>query len=217
LTATGTEDSSLIIYVTSNDTDLDNAIVSITGLTQVSTGGTLSVTNSTGVLYTPVANYCTTTPLTFTYQSVDQSGALSNTATGSFTVTCVNDAPVAIADTGATARNTNILLDVLSNDLDVDHTGGELSVTGITSITGGVASLSGTSVLFTPTVGVCGTGSFTYQTEDASGATSNTTTGTVTISCTNTAPVAVDDSLTLAEDASATALNIISNDTDSDA
>jgi hypothetical protein len=125
--------------------------------------------------------------------------------------------PVAVFDTGATARNTNILLDVLSNDLDVDHTGGELSVTGITSITGGVASLSGTSVLFTPTVGVCGTGSFTYQTEDASGATSNTTTGTVTISCTNTAPVAVDDSLTLLEDASATALNIISNDTDSDA
>ncbi len=43
-TATGTEDTLLTIFVTSNDTDVDNAIASITGLTQPSTGGTLSIT-----------------------------------------------------------------------------------------------------------------------------------------------------------------------------
>ena len=103
-TATGTEESTLTLSVLSNDTDSDNipSELSLTGLTQVATGGTLTISGTTQVLYTPTANFCTSTPLTFTYQTEDSSGALSNTATGSFTVTCVNDAPVAIDDLDGT-------------------------------------------------------------------------------------------------------------------
>lgn len=79
-TATGTEDTNLTIFVTANDTDVDNTITSITGLTQPSTGGTLSITGTTNVLYVPTSNYCTSTPLTFTYRAVDASGSLSNIA-----------------------------------------------------------------------------------------------------------------------------------------
>ena len=150
-TATGTEDTLLTIFVTSNDTDVDNAIASITGLTQPSTGGTLSITLGVNVLYTPTANFCTSTPLTFTYRAVDASSSQSNIATGSFIVNCVNDAPVANNDSNTTSRNTNVTTFVLANDTDLDHALTALSVTGITSITGGTASIVGTGVLFTPT------------------------------------------------------------------
>ncbi len=214
-TATGTEDTSFTIFVTSNDTDVDNAITSITGLTQPLTGGTVSITGSTNVLFVPTANYCTSTPLTFNYRAVDASGALSNISTGSVTITCVNDAPIAVNDSASTNRNVNVLVPVLSNDTDIDHTLVQLSVTGITSITGGIASISGTGILFTPTAGICGTGTFNYRALDASGSTSNIATGTVTINCTNTAPVAVSQLLTIAEDNTGS-LNLLSGATDAD-
>lgn len=201
--------------VTSNDTDLDNVITSITGLTQPGTGATLTL-SGLDILATPSLNFCSATPETFTYQVRDASGATSNVATGSFTITCVNDAPVAIADTDATMRNTAVLVTVLSNDTDVDHTNSQLAINSVTGVTLGTPTISGTGVLFTPSAGLCGTGVFTYQAQDASGSTSNIATGTVTISCSNSAPTAVNDSLTVAEDASATSLNIISNDTDAD-
>lgn len=214
-TATGTEDTNLIILVTANDTDVDNTITSITGLTQPSTGGTVSITGATNVLFVPTANYCTSTPLTFQYRAVDASGATSNLATVSFTVTCVNDAPVAVNDSASTNRNVNVQIPVLANDTDIDHTLAQLSVTGVTSITGGVASISGTGILFTPTAGICGTGTFNYRAQDASGATSNIATGTVTINCTNSAPVAMNQGMSLVEDGTGS-VNLLSGATDAD-
>ena len=81
----------------------------------------------------------------------------------------MNDNPVATNDSATTNRNTNVTTFVLANDTDVDHTLAQLSVTGVTSITGGIASISGTGVLFVPTVNACGTGTFTYRALDASG------------------------------------------------
>jgi hypothetical protein len=62
---------------------------------------------------------------------------------------------------------------------------------------------------------VCGTGTFNYRALDASGATSNIATGTVTINCTNTAPVAVSQVLTISEDGTGS-LNLLSGATDAD-
>ena len=128
-TATGTEDTNLTIFVTANDTDVDNAITSITGLTQPLTGGTVSITGSTNVLYVPTANFCTSSPITFQYRAQDASGTTSALTTVSLTVTCQNDAPVAINDTATTNRNVNVQIPVLANDTDVDHTLAQLSVT----------------------------------------------------------------------------------------
>lgn len=80
-TSTGTEDTNLVIPVTANDTDVDNTITSITGLTQPSTGGVVSITGGTSVLFVPTLDFCTSTPLTFTYQAQDGSGGLSSIAT----------------------------------------------------------------------------------------------------------------------------------------
>ena len=49
-----------------------------------------------------------------------------------------------------------------------------------------------------------------------SGATSNSATGTILIACSNSAPTANDDSATITEDASATLIDLTSNDTDPD-
>ena len=68
-------------------------------------------------------------------------------ATGTVTVTCVNDAPVAVDDTASTNRNVTVTVSVLANDTDVDSgtaLGGTLSVTGLVSVSGGIASISGT-------------------------------------------------------------------------
>ena len=144
-TATGTEDTLTLIDVLSNDTDSDHAAnqLSLTGLTQPSTGGTLTL-SGTEVLYTPTANFCTSTPLTFTYQARDASGSTSNIATGSFVVDCVNDTPVALNDSDATIRNTSVLVNVLSNDTDSDHINSDLSVNSVTSVTLGTPTISGT-------------------------------------------------------------------------
>ncbi len=68
-----TEDTVSTIPVFANDIDVDGTLVSLTGLTQPSTGGTLSI-SGTGVLFTPIANYCSSTSSTFTYQALDNSG-----------------------------------------------------------------------------------------------------------------------------------------------
>ncbi|MBP9779643.1 S-layer homology domain-containing protein, partial [Candidatus Gracilibacteria bacterium] len=60
-----------------------------TGLTQPSTGGTLTISGTTEVRYTPTANFCSVTPLTFTYRTEDVGNATSNIATGSFIVNCI--------------------------------------------------------------------------------------------------------------------------------
>lgn len=62
----------------------------------------------------------------------------------------------------------------------------------MTSVTGGSATASGTQVRFVPTPDFCGTGTFTYRANDGS-ANSNVATGTVTITCVNDSPVAVND------------------------
>lgn len=217
-TATGTEDTTLLISVLSNDTDTDHLLseLTITGLTQPLTGGTLTTSGTTQVRYTPDANFCTSTPLTFTYQAIDASGSLSSTATGSFVVTCVNDTPVALDDLDGTMRNTSVLIDVLSNDTDSDNIASELSITGITSAVLGTPVIQSGRVLYTPFVGLCGTGSFDYQTEDSSNALSPPATVLITINCINDAPVATNDTETVSEDSLSNIFTPLANDTDTD-
>lgn len=121
-----------------------------------------------------------------------------------------------MADTGATSRNTDTEIAVLTNDEDPDHATGSLTITGLTNGSLGTVSLSGTNVVFSPTPALCGTGTFTYQLEDGSGATSNIATGTLTINCSNSAPTAVNDSAIVSEDSTNNPINLIANDTDPD-
>ena len=198
------------------------------------TGGT-AVLNANGtVTFTPDANF--NGPASFSYIATD--GVLNSTS-GAVTVNvaAVNDAPVAVADTG-TAVEAGVVAgsdatgNVLANDTDVD-TGDTKTVT----TTGAVVGTHGTLTLnadgsysyavnnadlavnalrlSTDTL----TDTFSYTMSDAAGATSSANLA-ITIHGANDAPVAIDDTGTAVEAGVAAGSNatgnVLANDTDVD-
>jgi Ca2+-binding RTX toxin-like protein len=89
------------------------------------------------------------------------------------TVTPVNDAPVAGDDSSSANQNTTLTLlsgNLLANDTDVD--GGALSITAVSNSVNGTVTLNNNgNVVFTPTTGFSGNGSFNYSVSDGNGGT----------------------------------------------
>jgi large repetitive protein len=109
--------------------------------------GTLSGSGATRT-YTPDPDYFGDD--SFTYKAND--GSLdSNEATVNITVNAVNDAPVAKDDTAMTDEDTSALIDVLSNDEDVDD-GDTLSVSSFTQPSHGQVSLDSGKLRYEPTL-----------------------------------------------------------------
>lgn len=100
-------------------------------------------------------------------------------------LTITNAAPVAVADTASTAKNTALILSTLKgNDTDADLD--TLTITGVTAGTGGTVSLGvGGVVTFTPTLNFVGTATFTYAINDGWG---GTATGNVSVTVADTLP-----------------------------
>ena len=143
----------------------------------------------------------------------------SNAATVTITVTAVNDAPVAVADSYATDEDTPLTVaapGVLGNDTDVD--GDPLTALVVTQPANGTLALNATgSFTYTPNANFNGSDSFTYKANDGT-ADSNVATVTITVSAVNDAPVAVADSYATTEDTPLTvaAPGVLGNDTDAD-
>ncbi|WP_168494164.1 cadherin-like domain-containing protein, partial [Anabaena sp. UHCC 0204] len=93
--------------------------------------------------------------------------------TFNLTVTPVNDAPVAGDDSFSANQNTPLTLlsgDLLANDTDVDSP--TLSISAVSnSVNGSVTINSSGDVVFTPTTGFSGDGSFSYTVSDGNGGT----------------------------------------------
>jgi len=163
----------------------------------------------------------------------------SGTQAVTFTITGTNDAPVAVADTGATTENATLTVGasgVLFNDTDVDtpdtHSVSAVNGVGADVATGVAGTYGGTftiaangSYTFNPGTafdylaqGETATTSVDYTNTDNNGLSSSSTL-TVTVTGTNDAPVAVADigatteNLTMTVDA---ANGVLSNDTDLD-
>jgi len=111
-------------------------------------------------------------------------------------VTNVNDAPVANDDTTSTDEDTDIVIDVLTNDTDAD-VGDTLTITGLSSVVNGMAVILNDQVTFTPTANVNGTGSFTYTMSD--GVISDNANVTITINSINDLPVISGSPATLVD------------------
>ncbi len=113
--------------------------------------------------------------------AADDAGTATNNDNvyGTINVTATNHPPVANPDSATTAKNTAVSISastLLANDTDPD--GNPLSITGVSSVTNGTAVLNnnGTAsntaddfVLFTPTTGFSGNGSFNYTVSDGNG------------------------------------------------
>jgi len=219
-TKTVTEDDpATAVDVLGNDTDIDAGPKSITSVTQPANGTVVITGGGTGLTYQPNANYCNappgTTPDTFTY-TLTPGGS---TATVSVTVTCADDNPVAVNDSAAfTEDDPATAIAVLTNDTDTD--GGPKSVASVTQPANGTVVITGggTGLTYQPNANYCnqppGTTPDTFTYTLAPG--SSTATVSVTVTCVDDDPTAVNDTKAVNEDSGATAVDVLANDTDPD-
>jgi VCBS repeat-containing protein len=220
LTATASEDGSVTIdpFETAQDVEFDGgepgsqplAVSLVNGeavdMDGVDVGdGVVTLDLDGKLVFTPDANF--SGEVSFTYTLTD--GDLESVAsTVTVTVTPVNDAPTAADFSVSIDEDTSATFDVLGDGTDAD--GDTLSVATVNGevvdmdglvIDGGVITINGDgNIVFTPDANVSGAASFTYTLSDGT-TQSNEANVDVAIAAVNDAPVAADDSTTLAEDA----------------
>jgi cyclophilin family peptidyl-prolyl cis-trans isomerase len=205
------------INVLANDTIVPgtNTQLTIQSVGTPSQGGTVSIgTNGTSVLYTPKSNFNGVE--TFTYTVRDQTGATA-TAIVTMNVQPVNDNPVANPDTITTIRSndSNVFIDVLSNDTQGPDTGETLRVTAVgTPSQGGTVTIenNGLGLRYTPRNGFVGQETVSYTISDGNGGTASSTV-TIQVAPAVPPPTVVGESFTVAEDSAAADYDVLANDT----
>ncbi len=134
------------LQLIANDTDVDGDTLTATSVSTPA-HGTVTQQSGGGWTYTPDANWNGVETLSYTIS--DGNGG-TDTANVTITITPVNDAPVANADTFSIAEDSGPLaLNVTTNDTDVD--GDTLTVTSVTGAAHGtIANLGGWLVHLRP-------------------------------------------------------------------
>ena len=189
-TATVAEDGGpYAIAVLGNDGDVDGDTLSVTGAGSAAHGTVTS--SASGVTYAPHPDFFGND--SFTYTISDGHGG-SDTATVFVTVTNVNDAPVALANSYSVNQDTPLTISapgVLGNDSDVD--GDALTAALLANVLHGSLLLNPSGgFTYHPNPAFAGTDSFTYRAQD--GATQSNT-AQVTIQVLDTQPPDVSASL----------------------
>ncbi|MCZ3389903.1 MAG: Ig-like domain-containing protein [Actinomycetia bacterium] len=136
------------------------------------------------------------------YHYNDDGGAEPNLL--SLTSTYAPIAPDAVNDNGTTNEDTNVDIDVLANDSDVNGNLNPSSLSVATQPSDGTASVVGGQIRYSPSANFNGSDSFTYQICDSTAPTPlcSTATVNVTVNPVNDPPDAVNDSQAINEDAS---------------
>lgn len=126
--------------------------------------------------------------------------------------TGTNTAPVAVDDNTSTSEDVGVVINVLSNDTDIDNN--TLTVLWVSNVSNWTAVLNSSwNIVFTPFVNFNWTWSLEYTLSD--GNLTDIWKVLITVSPVNDYPVAVDDTFTMVKNTTAT-LNLITNDTDAD-
>ena len=184
------EGASVVIDLAGNDTDPDNALdLTSIVITSGPTNGSLVDNGDGTVTYTHDGSE--TVGDAFSYTIQDASGATSNVAAVTLTVTPQNDAPTANPDSASVNEGSSVVIDLAGNDTDPDNA---LDLTSIVITSGpsnGSLVVNGDgTVTYThdgsETVG----DAFSYTIQDASGATSNVAAVSLTVTPQNDAPTA---------------------------
>ncbi|WP_162847598.1 Ig-like domain-containing protein, partial [Marinomonas communis] len=194
-TAQTTDENAVLSTSVPVATDVDGTIDSYQVVTTVSEGS-LTFNPDGSYSFDPGADFDDlavgeSRAVTFTYTATDNNGAVSSSKTVTITVTGSNDAPVVINDTATVIEDGGVtIIDVLSNDTDVD--GDVLTIANATvpAEQGTVAVVDG-KIQFTPAADFNGTATISYTVSDGT----DTTAGSVavTVTAVNDAPVASDD------------------------
>ena len=198
------EDVSVRIKALLNDSDTEGTSLTISGAT--TTNGT-AIVSGTDIIFTPATNFNGTT--VFSYSISD--GTNSASASVTVAVVAVDDPPYAINDVTNTLEDVSVSVSVLLNDVEPD--GARLTITDAFS-TQGTVVISGTNIIFTPTLNFFGTALFSYTISD--GTSSAPATVSVTVTPVNDAPVGSTDAYKTWEDVALAvpAPGVLQNDTD---
>lgn len=205
----GNEDTPLNGNVVSNDSDIDGHTLT-TSIFNSPANGSLSMQTNGQFTYTPNLNYYGID--TFRYEVCDNgSPIICVTETVVLTISNVNDAPVAVADSYSIDEDNTINDDVVTNDSDADND--PLTATIVSNVSFGTLTLNpdGTFV-YVPNANYYGVDGFSYQICD-NGAICDTEIVSITIASVNDAPIALNDSISVDQDVQV-AGDVSTNDSD---
>ena len=200
-----------VLNVLVNDSDPEGDAIAIPSVPQPANGVVSIGSGGVNVIYTPDAGFFGGDSFTYTVSD----GQIS--ATANVTI-LVNRAPLAFGDVVTLQRNTTSNpVNVLGNDRDPD--GDTLVITAVSQPASGVVSIGpgGLVLLYTANAGFTGTDSFSYSISD--GQLTASATAAVNVPdqrTTNTAPLAVNDSVTVPRNSTSNAINALANDADQD-
>ena len=160
------------------------------------------------VTFTPAANYNGSDSFSF---RVNDGTTNSAPATVALTVTAVNDAPVANAQSVTTPEDTAKAITLTGSDVDGDT----LTFTVVTPPAHGTLSGTAPNLVYTPAAYYNGADSFSFKVNDGT-VDSAVATVAIAVTAVNNAPVAAAQSVTTAED-TARAITLAATDVDGDA
>ena len=211
------EQTAVSITLVGTDADGDNLTYSII---DTPINGTANL-DGDKVTYISTSNSATSDSFSF---KVNDGKEDSAKATVSITITAINDIPVAVEQNLTVHKKNSITITLNGTDPD----GTKPSIYKIISLTSngtlndnGVVltsddlpkTINSADVFYTSTSNSATSDSFLFKVNDGD---DDSAEATVTLSITNYAPVAVDDTLTINEDAALTSTDVIANDTDLD-
>ncbi|KFF03167.1 Ig-like domain-containing protein, partial [Flavobacterium reichenbachii] len=181
--------------------------------------GTVNISASGVITFTPSANFNSATAISFPYVVSD--GNLTATANQIIKVDAVNDAPSAVKDDYAVNEGGTLTVTtakgVLLNDSDVD--GDAITAVLVSGPSNGTLTLNADgSFTYVHNGSETTTDSFTYKANDGN-LDSNTVTVEITINPVNDAPIAALDKYSVNEGETltvTTATGVLSNDTDAE-
>ncbi|MFH0291255.1 tandem-95 repeat protein, partial [Vibrio alginolyticus] len=207
------EDSDPITITTDellSNVNIDDAdTLVITNVTIESGNGTL-IDNSDGSwTYIPEAD--DDTEVSFSYDIIDNDGGVIN-GTANLDITPVNDAPIATNDAIQTDEDSQVVIDVLANDSDIE--GDDLIITSASvPEEQGIVEIIDGKLVFTPAENFNGNATISYTISD--GELEDEAQVSVTVNSVNDAPIASNDTTITEEDSSVT-VDVLPNDTDID-
>ncbi|MBS9999238.1 tandem-95 repeat protein [Vibrio alginolyticus] len=189
------EGGSFEVNVLGNDSDADvGDSFELTSVTVVDTPahGSVNVTASGAIVYNPNENYFGED--SFTYTVADLAGAVSNAATVTMTVTPVNDAPMAQAQSQTLDEDNSLVITLVGSDIDNDDDTLQYLITEQVSH-GVLEQLTNNSWRYTPEADFNGSDFFLFKVNDGD-LDSTEVRVDLTVNAVNDTPTATDISAT---------------------
>ena len=194
--ATTVENKSVTFNILANDTDVDSP----SGFVRVNTvgaqtGGFALVTDDGQVDFTPTSGFTGTA--SFSYTAVDQTGAVSNSATVTIIVTASANAAPTLAPIPDQSAQVGSQLAFTAHGSDSDIPAQTLTYSLVGAPSGAAIDSATGVVTWTPTAAQIGSASFTVQVTDNGTPNLSATTGVnVTVTAASTTTIVTSSALT---------------------